>query len=98
MKFPKVDVGDLLMVDLEKVLKCNMNPFIPFWREADRIGNIAVVTKLHYSDGKKSPNITYGAWIKPIQTKWKGKTYIAPAGVEQFLELDYIKVIKKSSY
>jgi hypothetical protein len=90
MKFPKVDVGDLLMVDMEKVLKCDMNPYIPFWREQDRIGNIAFVSKLDYRDGVKSPNTAYGAWIKP--------THRIPAGQERMLELEYMKVIKKAGY
>ena len=90
MNFPKVDVGDLLMVDMEKVLKCDMNPYIPFFREADRIGNIALVSKLHYVNGVKSPNMAYGSWIKP--------THRIPAGQERILELDYMKVIKKAGY
>ena len=95
MSCPKVDVGDLLMVDMEKVLECDMNPYVPFWREADRIGNIALVCKLHYDkEGKPYKNVAYVSWIKPIRITLSGTEYESPAGTCKMLELDYLKVIK----
>ena len=89
MKYPVVDVGDLLMVDMEKVLKCDANPYIPFFREQDRKGNIAIVCELVYRDGEKVPNTAYGCWIQPTMT--------IPANTSHILELEYMKVIKKAS-